>query len=127
MVYFKKKVYCKIGNYNYTFYFMFSRLKNFPRYCHDRYKIYFSSLFFAYPALQEGGAKHGLFPKKKKYLFYFRFHRYEPVLYKKSLFYGAKTPIYLLFTPNDKSSPPIATDVGSVLQNILLFFQPAHR
>ena len=30
------------------------------------------------------------------------------------------------FTPNHKSSPPIATDVGSVLQKVLPFLQPAH-
>ena len=31
-----------------------------------------------------------------------------------------------LFTPSHKSSPPIATDVSSVLQNVLSNFQPAH-
>ena len=31
-----------------------------------------------------------------------------------------------LFTPKYKSSPPIATDVGSVLQKVLPFFQLAH-
>lgn len=31
-----------------------------------------------------------------------------------------------LFTPNHKSSPSIATDVGSVLQNVLSIFQPVH-
>jgi len=30
------------------------------------------------------------------------------------------------FTPNHRSSPSFATDVGSVLQHILLYFQPAH-
>jgi hypothetical protein len=31
-----------------------------------------------------------------------------------------------LFTPRRKSSPPIATDVGSVLQKVSPFLQPAH-
>jgi hypothetical protein len=31
-----------------------------------------------------------------------------------------------LFTPSRKSSPSIATDVGSVLQHVLACFQPAH-
>ena len=31
-----------------------------------------------------------------------------------------------LFTPKYKSSPPIATDVGSVLQKVFSFFQLAH-
>ena len=31
------------------------------------------------------------------------------------------------FTPTNKSSAPIATDVGSVLQKKLRFLQPAHR
>ena len=36
-------------------------------------------------------------------------------------------PSSIGFSPhNHKSSPSIATDVGSVLQNVLSFFQPAH-
>ena len=31
-----------------------------------------------------------------------------------------------LFTPSHRSSPPIATDVGSVLHKVLPFLQPAH-
>ena len=30
-------------------------------------------------------------------------------------------------TPNDKSSPPIATDVGTALDEMLLSLKPAHR
>ena len=55
------------------------------------------------------------------------FHRYEPVFYGESPLPGAKQANLVLFlTPNHRSSPPIATDVGSALQKVLPPLQPAH-
>ena len=58
-----------------------------------------------------------LYPVVVYYTLYLNIFRRKPAISK----------FDWLFTPIHKSSPPIATDVSSVLQNRLIFFQPVHE